>query len=167
MKKLVRSPVIWCGLAISLFYFVLAFTVDRFTLYALLNGIFMGVTVAVIAVYWPMFWRSIREVPFNRTSHLALGIGLVWIALIVSRALSIYTRHSNPELAVSAEAFNNPFVGYVGLLAILGGVFHVSGAGIDSHGKFTRGRNLLLICTIVGAVLAGSVVALQLPGHAP
>lgn len=163
MKKLIRSRVVWYGVAITVAYTVVSMLVPTWLLLSALNGAFMGVTFTVMVIYWPLMWRALRVLPFDRSSHLALGIGLIWLSLTVSRGFSIWSRYSSPEFAAYSTSMNNPFFGYVGLLAIMGGVFHVTGAGLDQDGQFVRGRLLLTMCVLAGLSLAFFFTVIQLP----
>lgn len=165
VKKLVRSRVAWVGLAVTVIYFILAFTVPRLYLFSALNGMYMGVMVSVVITFWPLFWRSSRQFPFDRTAHLSMGIGLVWISLTLSRALSMYNRFAYPEAAIYSRILNNPVTGYVGVLAIMGGILHVTGAGMDADGHWIRGRKLLLVSMLIGLIVAVAAVAFQLQGE--
>lgn len=151
----VRSRVFLYGLLLTAAYFGLALIVPSRFLYTAFNGLFMGVTFAVVTVYWPLFWRSIRELPFNRASHVAVGIGLIWLAMTFSRLLSIYNRVVHPELvSVHGSILNNPFTGYIALLGIVGGILHITGASMDADGRITRSRGVLFICVLLGVLFA-------------
>ena len=139
--------------------------VDRFTsnpmMITILNGVFFGVSLAVLIVYLPLIIYTLRHNIFDRVSQLSIGVGLIWLALVSQRVLAMYNRFYG-----SAEnAANSPYTEFNIFLAIIGGALFVSAPGYDNLVPRFAGSNreLMIFFGIAGGVITSIIYFL---GHA-
>jgi hypothetical protein len=151
-----RKALVVAGLLTSL-YAVLALTVPVLAFIDLLNGIFVGVMLAVIIVYFPVFYKSLKSQTFDRTAQLAVGIGLIWASLAIARVYSawLFASGKNGGFLLS------PVGGFAIFLAIIGGALHITAPGYpaDSDPPLPvafagRNRWLLLFSGVTGGIVA-------------
>ena len=114
----------WALLAVVFFGVLQAF-VPEADLIAILNGVFLGVIVAIGIVYGPLVWFTYRKGRLDRVSQLSIGIGLLWLSTAIQRAWSFYYRYNgSPQ-----EWQNSWIVSLVAYLAIIGGALFVTAPG--------------------------------------
>ena len=159
MTNIVRSRIVLAGIALSLIYLSLAWVLPLSAFIDVLNGIFVGVMVAVAIVYFPLFWASLRTPRFDRTAQLSVGIGCVWLSLAIARVFSAWLFVNNE----TGGFLSNPISGYAIFLAIIGGALHITAPGYPPENspplpvRFAgNNRWLLLFSAIVGG--AGAVL---------
>lgn len=122
----------------------------------LLNGLFLGMIVAVTVVFFPLFWRSVRQRRFDRVAQLTIGIILTWLSLILSRSASTYSR----ILGDTSTMTGSHVVTLAAWLAIVGGILHVTAPGmLDDKLRYNRG--LLLLAALIGVGVAAVAIILQ------
>lgn len=123
---------------------------------AILNGIFIGITVAVAIVYMPLICWTMRQKNFDRVSQLAIGIGCLWAGLFGNRVWALYNRlYGN-----ASDALNSPVVAAMIFIAIAGGILFVTAPGYPPVGDYTsdhepwggKNRNLLISLSTIGGI---------------
>lgn len=155
MKKLVKSkPFLWAWPLLALFILLTTF-VPRIALMTILNGIFLGVVVAVVIVYTPLVWVTIRKRKFDRVAQLSLGIGLMWLSVAGNRLYWIvWHSYGMPD-----EWRSNPFLTACVFVSIIGGCLFVTAPGYPPEGSLEpvefwgHNRNLLLFFGVLGGLL--------------
>ncbi len=146
--------VLW-ALVMTAIYILASYFVPRTLLISVLNGMFLGVAGAVTIVYAPLVFFSLRDNNFGRGVQLSVGIALLWLSLILSRAWAFYYRH----LGSPAELLQSPVIGYFILLAFVAGCLFVTAPGYVPPIPATKipfgGRNriLLLLFAIAGGIV--------------
>lgn len=158
MNNLSKRKVIVGALGLGGLYASLASVLPVLAFVDLLNGIFVGVLVAVIAVYFPVIISSLKRPGFDRTAQLALGIGCIWLSLAIARVYSAW---------LFASGKNGGFLtsnvgGFAIFIAIIGGALHITAPGYPAEKDTTplpvafagRNRWVLLVSGIVGGLFA-------------
>jgi hypothetical protein len=145
--------VLWALFAACL-YVLLAYTVPAVTLIAILNGIFLGVAVAVTIVYAPLIWFSMFKFKFDRVSQLSVGIGLLWFSVIAQRFWSFLFRYKG-----SPEAWlNGYFISAIGFVSIIAGILFVTAPAyppdppIEPIDLWGGNRKLLIVLGLLGGI---------------
>jgi hypothetical protein len=130
MKITTPKLVLWAVVLISLFIFIEKFT-NTVMVITILNGVFFGISFAVLIVYLPLIIYTIRHNIFDRVSQLSIGVGLIWLALV------------------------SPYTEFNIFLAIVGGVLFVSAPGYDNKLPRFAGSNreLMIILGITGGII--------------
>lgn len=124
MKKLPSKIATW-AVALTAIFVALSTFVERVQLLTILNGVFLGIATAVIIVYSPLGFYSLRKNRTDRASQLALGIGLVWFSIFGQRLYWIIWRYND-----SPESWqSNPFLSAMAFMAIIGGALFVTAPG--------------------------------------
>lgn len=154
-RLLQQSGLLNAALAALGLYLLSIIIVPAHVLIPILNGIFLGLVGAVTVVFFPLFWRSIRQKRFDRVAQLTIGIILTWASLILSRSASTINRIVGPEAVT-----NTHLVTLAAYLAILGGVLHVTAPGMLED-KLRYNRGLLALSLLIGGVIAGVAIYLQ------
>lgn len=124
-----------------------------------LNGLFLGMVVAVTVVFFPLFVRAISQRKFDRVAQLTIGIILTWLSLIISRSVNAMGKVlGNTEVLATS-----PMVTLAAYLAILGGVLHVTAPGmLDDRLRYNK--SLLLFAGALGLTIALIMIYLQRNG---
>lgn len=140
------------ALAALAFYILLEAVMPNGVLLAILNGVFLGVIVAIGIVYAPLVWFTFVSGKLDRVSQLSVGIGLLWTSTAIQRAWSFYFRYNGaPDSWI-----DSPVVTFVAYLAILGGALFVTAPGFPSEAAnepivlWGKNRKLLLILGTIG-----------------
>lgn len=144
----------WAFVLAGLFLLLATF-VPRLQLMTILNGIFLGIVVAVIIVYSPLIWFTIRKGRFDRVAQLSLGIGLMWLSIAGNRLYwIIWHNYGMPQSWQS-----NPFLASLVFLSIIGGCLFVTAPGFPPEGSLEprefwgANRNMLLSFGVLGGVI--------------
>lgn len=155
MKKLVKSRAFLWAWPLTALFVVLSTFVPRVQLMTILNGVFLGVVVAIIIVYSPLIWFTVRKGKFDRVAQLSLGIGLMWLSIAGNRLYWIvWHNYGAPQSWQS-----NPFLAALVFISIVGGCLFVTAPGYPPEGSLEpaefwgRNRNLLLILGVLGGIV--------------
>lgn len=160
-KRVIRytSGLANAAIVALILYIVLLLALPTRVFVELLNGIFLGMVGAVTVVFFPLFWRSVRQKKFDRVAQLTIGIILTWFSLILSRSLNVLGKITGETVALASS----PLVTLAAYLAIVGGVLHITAPGMmDDRLKYNKG--LLAGALIVGAVIACFTIFAQRNG---
>ena len=121
---------------------------NRDTLIIVLNGVFIGVSVFLVASLVPLSLRAMRDRNVDRISQLTFGIVLTWIAIILLRGNNIWGRHVM-VLGKLGFTWAIPTAIY---LSIFGAVLQISAPGVvdwaTPSGRFSVAWKLLLAITV-------------------
>lgn len=154
-NELVKGAVI-----AALGYGLLALIVSPNTIIELLNGVFLGVLVMVVAIYWRMGWDALcGNEPYERSHRFAVGVALLWLSYAGFRTISVLI-HSFEEWDWLR---NSHFIGVFMMMAILAGIMQVTAPGLHSgreppdDQEYIHGRDKP---TLLAAMLLGLIVAL-------
>ncbi len=145
--------IMWAVIAL-LIYTLLALTVPPPMLIAILNGVFLGVAVAVTIVYAPLVWFTIFKFKFDRVSQLAVGIGLLWASVIAQRFWSFLFRYNGSP----ASWLNGYFISAVTFASIVAGILFVTAPGYPPESRpipvelWGANRKLLTVLGTIGGV---------------
>jgi hypothetical protein len=154
MKTLTKARLfMWASIYAAIFV-VLALIFPRVVLLTLLNGIFLGIVVAVAIVYAPLLWLTIRRNSVDRVSQLALAISLIWISVAGQKLYWLIWQGNG----MPVEWRSNQFLALFTFLSIIGGGLFVSAPGYPSEDNHSlaefwgANRNLLLVLGTIGGV---------------
>lgn len=157
--KLIRSPVAWSAVFLALVYWFFASIMPVDILVPLLNGIFVGVTLALFVAYWRLGWATIRlsRQEYRRADQFAIGIELMWAAIFINRSYAVYLR-----VIGQAHGFtDNHWVGVFVYMWIVAGFLQVTAPGLYEGLDVGKDKWTLYITTVLGALLAGVLVLAQ------
>ena len=152
MKITTPKLLVW-AVFLTLIFLLINNFVDSRILISVLNGIFFGISAAVLIVYSPLIHYTITNNVFDRISQLCIGIGLVWLSMVAQRGWSMYNRFFGN---INATA-NSPFTGFIVFVAILGGVLFVSAPGYNNSLPRFAGKNreMLTWFAVIGGLITG------------
>ena len=125
--------------ALAIMYVVLRLAVPQPWLSDIMNSLFLGITGTVTVVFAPLAWRAFQDRAFNRVSQLTFGILLTWVSLFGAKLVGHVSQTYYPDISL--------FLSY---LAIIGGVLHVTAAGMD--GPEWRYHRSLLLCGLLSGL---------------
>lgn len=156
MRRLTRSKLIMWAFVLAAVYMIAAIIVPSVRLIVVLNGIFLGIVVAVTIVYAPLIWSTLGRKEFDRVGQLSVGIGLLWASIASQRLWSsVFNYYQAP-----IEWINHPITGAITFMAIVGGCLFVTAPGyppktsIEPVELWGANRRLLLILGSLGGMLA-------------
>lgn len=155
MKSLTKSKVILWAMLLAIVFVVVSSILPRIELMTILNGIFLGIVVAVVIVYSPLIWVTVRKPKFDRVSQLSLGIGLLWLSIAGQRLYwIIWHSYGAPN-----EWRSNPFLAAMVFLSIVGGCLFVTAPGYPPETSeetielLGSNRNMLLFLGAIGGLI--------------
>jgi len=159
MKTFTRSKLImWAAIHICFFILISTF-VPRLILMTVLNGVFLGIVVAVTIVYLPIVWQTFRKNEVDRVSQLAIGISLIWASIAGQRLYwIIWHNYGMPESWRS-----NPFLAFMSFISIIGGGLFVTAPGFPPSNSteeaefWGTNRNMLVALGVLGGVVTFSL----------
>lgn len=138
------------------FYALLYALMPMSLLIEVLNGLFLGVAVAVIAVYSPLLMRAFKAKEFDRVSQFAVGITCIGISSVMNRAVNAFGRIFDAEYNI----LNSPWVGLSAFVAIIGGILFITAPGMES-GKLAYNKKHVAWGLLAGSVVAAVMIYLQ------
>ncbi len=157
-KGILTNRVIYAAIAVAAFYVIMRAIVGLDDLIILLNGAFIGAGLTYIIAFSDILKDAVvGRGPYDRVRQMALGMIIVWVAVTLGIASSIYGRASGAYIVTSEIT---PISRY---LAIVGGVVQITAPDIG-YGQgffFGRDRRLLLFGLVTGIVAAIAVIILQ------
>lgn len=154
MKRFSRARLFMWAIIHSFIFVTLSTFVPRLALMTILNGIFLGIVVAVVIVYTPLVWFTFKKNNVDRVSQLALGIALIWVSIAGQRLYWIVW-HAN---GMPEEWRSNPFLAALAFIAIIGGGLFVTAPGYPPEGSpdeiefWGANRNMLLFMGGLGGM---------------
>ena len=131
-------------------------TVDQNLLMSILNGLFAGSVVTIIAAYYRLIVAAIRgDGEYDRVQQMTLGLFLLWVSIVVNVGVSIYARSTEIYTATYTAAAASRYI------AIVAAVLQMR--ALDYAYALFHGRARAMIWTslVLGAVVTVTVVALQ------
>lgn len=155
MKYLLPTKVASWAVILTALFAIVSTLVPRVEFLTILNGIFLGIATAVIIVYSPLGWYSLRKNRTDRASQLALGIGLLWFSIFGQRLYWIVWHYHGSPLSWQS----NPFLAFMAFLAIIGGSLFVSAPGYPAPNDdipvtlWGGNRKLLFSLGAIGGVI--------------
>ena len=137
-------------------FFALREALDPSLLMSLLNGVFAGAVVTIIAAYYRLIVEAIRgSVQQERVQQMTLGLFVLWMSMVVNVGVSIYARSTefDPSTYTGAAAAR--------YLAIIAAVLQMR--SLDYAYALFHGRDKTMIWTslVLGAFVAIAIVILQ------
>ncbi len=160
MEQLRALSLFFGGAAACAFvYALLRLMLSPDELVILLNGLFAGSITAVAVAYGPLIWYAvIGRHPYDRVWQMTLGFAVLWLAVCVGVANSVFLRAS--DLAPPTTDLT-PIARF---LAIIAACIQVTapdfGLGIF-HG---RDRKVLWSAVSLGLLVATLIIAVQQVG---
>jgi hypothetical protein len=155
MNRLTKRKFFLFCVAVAAIYLVAANTVPSNVLVQVLNGLFIGFSVAVTVVFAPLFWRALREPEFDDISQLTIGMGLMWVSIWISRALNAYGQTKG-----FASVINSPVVGFSAYLGVVGLMLHITAPGMVRD-RWVYNRRIVYAAVAGGFLIAAAVIWIQ------
>lgn len=158
MRQLTKARfLLWVALLSLTFTFFSTF-LPRNNFMTILNGVFLGIVVAVIIVYAPLGIYSIRKGKGDRVSQLSLAIGMLFFSLAGQRLhWLIWQAYGEQDSWRS-----NPVLQGLVFISIIGAGLFVTAPGYppDDENTFEKvavmgaNRNILIFFGAIGGILA-------------
>lgn len=142
-------------LAAAIIYLIAASTIPSAVFVQVLNGLFLGFSVAVSVVFAPLFWRALKEPEFDDVSQLTIGMGLMWCSIWFARALNAYGQTRGFE-----KVINSPLVGFSAYLGVVGLMLHITAPGMVSN-RWVYNRRIVYAAIGGGLLVAATVIWIQ------
>lgn len=160
LKKLIKSPVVHKCLVALLLFLIAAFLLPSDTMIELLNGLFIGMSVTVGIIFRHILAQAIRgEAGYGRVEQFALGIGFLWVGVIIMRLNSVWVRSITPP---SFLDFLNYYWTSLGVATVVSaGFLQVTAPGLHDEFIHAQDRRTLLWASGVGIFLAFAIFLLQ------
>lgn len=156
MHRLTARKLLSYSFLAAVVYLLLTFLLPSALLVQILNGIFVGLVVAVTIVFFPLVWRAITQRAFDDVAQLTIGICLTWASLVISRSTNIFGQVTNTGGGLA----NSAPVAFATYLAILGAVLHITAPGMVES-KLVYNRGILAFALAVGVVLSCLTILVQ------
>lgn len=153
MKNLTKSKALLWAIGLSAAFWLVAAFVPTVLLIDTLNGMFLGIAVAVILIYLPLVWHTIGSKTFDRAGQLSIGISLLWLSITMSRGWSAIYRY----LGSPTYLLNSPIIAFFIFIACIGGGLFVTSPGYYPPPPIPFGgynRRLLAVFAFAGAAIA-------------
>jgi hypothetical protein len=121
-----------------------------------MNGAFIGAGVAFIVAFYDLFEDAIlTRGAYDRVRQMALSMLIIWLALALGTASSIYGIVSGGYVQLSEFAALSRY------LAILGGVAQITSPDVGQPLLYGRDRKLLLFAIVLGIVASIFLIVIQ------
>lgn len=156
-RSLVFNRVLWAAAGLVAVFVAMDAFIDPNLLMSVLNGLFAGLIVGVLAAYYRLIWEAIRgDGEYDRIRGYSLGLFLPWVALFMLISVSIYSR--------STEYYSgsNYMAAALGrYIAIIAAVMQVN--ALDFGYAFLHGRDKMVVraSIVLGIAVAVTTVAFQ------
>lgn len=146
----------WAIVGLIAGFFALRAALGPNLLMSILNGVFAGAVVTIVAAYYQLIVTAIRgDGEYDRVGQMTLGLFLLWLSIIVNVGVSIYAR--------STEYYTATYTGAAAAryIAIIAAVMQLR--SLDYSFALFHGRDKTMIgaSLILGAVVAISAIVLQ------
>lgn len=156
MIRFNKSRLILWAITFLFIFVLLDYLIPTLALLTILNGVFLGVVVAVTIVYSPLVWYTINKRSLDRVSQLSFGIGLLWMSIAAQKLWwSVFHYYGEPD------AWRNSTVSAaISFLAIIGGCLFVTAPGyppetsLEAVELWGGNRKLLLTLGAIGGTTA-------------
>jgi len=155
-KSLALNRVLWASAGLVAVFVALQQLLDPNLLMSILNGLFAGAVVTIVAAYYRLIWAAVRgDGEYDRVRQLTLGLFLLWVAIVVNLGVSIYARSTEYQPATYTGAALARY------LAIIAAVLQVGALDISFALFHGRDRAVLWACLVLGVVVAVTAIAVQ------
>lgn len=158
-ERLLKSHVVLGTILLAVFYLLMAIFIPTEFLVEILNGTFLGVSVALFVVYWRLWWFTIRlaRQEYHRADQYALGTEIAWLATFLNRGYAAYLRIEG----ISNSTTDTHWVGIFVYMWIIGGALQVTSPGMYRGLVSGRDKWTLYISAAVGTLVGVTVVLAQ------
>jgi len=137
-------------------FFALRAALHPSLLMSILNGVFAGSVVTIIAAYYRLIVAAIRgDGPYGRVQQMTLGLFLLWVSIVVNVGVSIYARSTEIYTATYTAAAAARYI------AIIAAVLQMR--SLDYAYALFHGRDKAMIWTslVLGAAVTVTTIVLQ------
>ncbi len=158
MVKLTTNKVIaWAVLVIAI-YTILRIVVPPTALLVSLNGVFIGLMLALVIAYYDLIKNSIFAYGhFDRADQFALGLAILWIATALSALSSIYLRSGDNYIPTSTIGYTIAYR----YLAIIAAIVQITAPDFGKSIFYGRDRRLMIIAGSTGVLVSIVLIWLQ------
>lgn len=141
------------------FWIMVAF-VERTLLVDIMNWCLVFTAFAVTGVYGRLAFEAIRTGRADRVAHLAIGITLSWIAVLMSRGwVSAY------KLLDYEWMRESTVVAFYLFTYIMAGIYHITAPELIDGKIATRGYAVIAFSLTAGGFAAGMMAGLTWAGY--
>lgn len=149
LRDLLRSPVIRTASILMAAFAIAAFFVPTPDLIGTLNWVLIFISLMVPVVYLPQIKRAVLSKNVDHVAHLALGIGLSWVAVFMTRTL-VETVNATDQTWLRQSIFVAIYV----YLHILSGVLHITAPAAVQPERSTRNLPLIFAAMFIAGVVS-------------
>ena len=156
LKSLALNRFLWGIAGLTAVFFALRETVEPNLLMSILNGLFAGAVVTIVAAYYRLIWAAVRgDGEYDRVRQMTLGLFLLWAAMVLNVLVSIYARSTEFEVTTYTGAAASRYI------AIIAAVMQVM--SLDYGFALFHGRDKVLLWAslVLGAAVAVTTIVLQ------
>jgi len=156
-RSLALNRVLWAATGLLLVFVAMHTLVEPNMLMGVLNGLFAGMIVGIVAAYFRLIFEAIRRGgEYDRIRGYSLGVFLPWVALFILIGVSIYTRST--ELYTGSNYMAGALGRYI---AIIAAVMQVN--ALDFSYALMHGRDKMIVraSIVLGIVVALATIAVQ------
>lgn len=148
----------WAVVGLIAGFFALRAALGPGLLMSVLNGVFAGAVVTIVAAYYQLIVTAIRgDGEYDRVGQMTLGLLLLWVSVVTIVGVSIYAR------STEAEYFTAPYTAAAAsrYLAIIAAVLQLR--SLDYSFALFHGRDKTMIgaSLVLGAAVAVTTIVLQ------
>ena len=156
LKSLALNRFLWGIAGLTAVFFALRETVEPDLLMSILNGLFAGSVVTIVAAYYRLIWAAVRgDGDYDRVRQMTLGLFLLWAAMVLNVLVSIYARSTEFEVTTYTGAAASRYI------AIIAAVMQIM--SLDYGFALFHGRDKMMLWTglFLGALVAVVTVVIQ------
>jgi hypothetical protein len=162
LKDLLHSRILQTAIALWLAYPLLAWHLDTEKLFAVLNGIAVAMSIAVIIAYWEGVHEALTTRSRDAGHILLLGVVCGWGGLFARQAaMWLWRWAGEPAWVINHKAF-----GFISVLVISAGALHLSARGAINN-QIPRRNFVILGITVAVGVLIGMLTVTFWPEPNP
>lgn len=156
LKTIFVSRVLYATLAAAALYMAMRVTLGLDNMIVILNGAFVGAGFTYVIAFSDILQDAIlSRGPYDRVRQMALGMIIVWCAVSIGIASSIYGRAIGSYISLTELT---PLSRY---LAIVGGIVQITAPDLGFGFFYGRDRRLLIFALLTGIVVAVVLILLQ------
>lgn len=157
LRSLARNHRIqWAIAGLVAVFIALRAVIEPGLLMSILNGVFAGAVVTIVAAYYRLIVAALRiDGEHDRVGQMTLGLFLLWMSVVVGVVVSIYARSTEYYTATyTASAVSR----YIAIIAAFMQMRSLDYGFALLHG---RDKKMLWTSIVLGAAVGVTAIVLQ------